>query len=104
MTSLQCNLTSQHHAQLRCIRIPLTPAFGSPHVMLRRTPSATRDAFADCCPVRRSLRAIEVSPVKLYFSVTCNLPHHPSLHGSVVSVSRLLRARALIVHLYSRVA
>ena len=69
VTSLQCHLTNQHEAQ---IRIQLTPALGSPHVMLRRTPSATRDAFADCCPVRRSLRAIEVSPVKLYFSVTCN--------------------------------
>ena len=69
MTPLHCSLTSQHDAQ---IRVWLRPAFGSPHVMLRRTPSATRDAFADCCPARRSLRAIEVSLVKLYFSVTCN--------------------------------
>ena len=68
MTSLQCRLTNQHDAQ---IRSRLTPAFGSPHVMLRRTPSATRDACAVCCPARRSLRAIEVSLMKLYFSVTC---------------------------------
>ena len=74
MRSPQGWMTDKHDVHNR---ICLRPEFGSPHAMLRRTPSAARDACADCCPERRSLRAIEVSLMKLYFSVTCNrLPVH----------------------------